>query len=136
MAPYSVFMEVTTILFSTQSQGLSPEISCLDQLRLINRHQETPHEGAFCDLVWSDPEPDIETWQVSQRGAGWLFGSKVTKEVFLVTSPFLTFQFCNINRLELVCRSHQLVDEGYKYYFDKTLVTVWSAPNYCYRSYS
>jgi len=101
--------------------GLSPDIASLDQLRLINRHQETPHEGPFCDLVWSDPEPDIETWQVSQRGAGWLFGSKVTKE------------FCNVNRLEMVCRSHQLVDEGYKYYFDKTLVTVWSAPNYCYR---
>ena len=25
--------------------GLSPDISSLDQLRLINRHQETPHEG-------------------------------------------------------------------------------------------
>jgi len=30
--------------------------------------------------MWSDPE-DIETWAVSPRGAGWLFGSKVTAEV-------------------------------------------------------
>ena len=39
------------------------------------RKQEIPHEGAFCDLMWSDPE-DIEDWSVSPRGAGWLFGSR------------------------------------------------------------
>jgi len=44
-------------------------------MRLIDRKQEIPHEGAFCDLMWSDPE-DIEDWSVSPRGAGWLFGSR------------------------------------------------------------
>ena len=92
-----------------------------DQIRTIRRDQEIPHEGAFCDLMWSDPE-EMETWQVSPRGAGWLFGWKVTDE------------FIQINGLELICRAHQLVQEGYKYMFpDKNLVTVWSAPNYCYR---
>jgi len=102
--------------------GLSPDVRTLDQIRTINRNQEIPHEGAFCDLMWSDPE-DIETWQVSPRGAGFfLFGSRVTTE------------FIHINNLELICRAHQLVQEGYKYMFDeKNLVTVWSAPNYCYR---
>jgi len=32
------------------------------------------------DLVWSDPE-EVDTWAVSPRGAGWLFGAKVTNEV-------------------------------------------------------
>ena len=41
---------------------------------------EIPHEGAFCDLVWSDPD-DVENWAVSPRGAGWLFGKRVTEEV-------------------------------------------------------
>jgi diadenosine tetraphosphatase ApaH/serine/threonine PP2A family protein phosphatase len=49
------------------------------QIRTIDRVCEIPHEGPFCDLMWSDPE-DIETWAVSPRGAGWLFGRKVTSE--------------------------------------------------------
>lgn len=100
--------------------GLSPEIKTLDQIRSINRDQEIPHKGAFCDLVWSDPE-DIETWAESPRGAGWLFGVSVTND------------FMEINKLELICRAHQLVHEGINYLFDRKLVTVWSAPNYCYR---
>lgn len=100
--------------------GLSPDIRTIDQIRTIPRNQEIPHEGAFCDLMWSDPE-DVGTWKVSPRGAGWLFGALVTHE------------FVEVNHLELVARAHQLVQEGHKYMFDDKLVTVWSAPNYCYR---
>ena len=62
--------------------GLSPEINTLDQIRTIDRNQEIPHKGAFCDLVWSDPE-DLDSgygtkaWNISPRGAGWLFGKQV-----------------------------------------------------------
>jgi len=101
--------------------GLSPEIRTIDQIRVVARAQEIPHEGAFCDLVWSDPE-DIDTWAVSPRGAGWLFGDKVATE------------FNHVNGLKTIARAHQLVNEGYKFHFpDKSVVTVWSAPNYCYR---
>ncbi|KAK5159098.1 hypothetical protein LTR04_005138 [Oleoguttula sp. CCFEE 6159] len=101
--------------------GLSPEIRTLDQIRVVARAQEIPHEGAFCDLVWSDPE-EVDTWAVSPRGAGWLFGDKVSSE------------FNHVNGLQLIARAHQLVNEGYRYHFkDKDVVTVWSAPNYCYR---
>ena len=101
--------------------GLSPQTRTLDQIRMVDRNREPPHEGPFCDLLWSDPE-DIDDWAISPRGAGWLFGGKVTKE------------FLHVNDLTLVARAHQLVQEGYMFHFeDDILVTVWSAPNYCYR---
>ena len=36
--------------------GLSPSIQTLDQIRIIDRKQEVPHDGPMCDLLWSDPE--------------------------------------------------------------------------------
>mmetsp|Transcript_9998 Transcript_9998/g.11479 ORF Transcript_9998/g.11479 Transcript_9998/m.11479 type:complete len:308 (+) Transcript_9998:453-1376(+) len=100
--------------------GLSPSINTLDQIRIIDRKQEVPHDGAMCDLMWSDPE-DIDGWGLSPRGAGYLFGKDVVEK------------FNTTNNIDLICRAHQLVMEGYKWMFNEALVTVWSAPNYCYR---
>ncbi|KAJ0403190.1 hypothetical protein ATCC90586_000161 [Pythium insidiosum] len=100
--------------------GLSPSINTLDQIRIIDRKQEVPHDGAMCDLMWSDPE-DIDGWGLSPRGAGYLFGGDVVEK------------FNQTNDIQLICRAHQLVMEGHKSMFNNALVTVWSAPNYCYR---
>lgn len=100
--------------------GLSPLIDTLDKIRLLDRKQEVPHEGAMCDLLWSDPD-EIDGWGLSPRGAGFLFGSDIVK------------CFNHKNDLSLICRAHQLVMEGFKEMFESSIVTVWSAPNYCYR---
>ena len=49
--------------------GLSPEVRTIDQLNVINRLQEIPHEGAFCDMMWSDPDDIPDAWKISPRGA-------------------------------------------------------------------
>lgn len=100
--------------------GLSPLIDMVDKIRLLDRKQEVPHEGAMCDLLWSDPD-EIDGWGLSPRGAGFLFGADIVKV------------FNHKNDLSLIARAHQLVMEGFKEMFDTSIVTVWSAPNYCYR---
>lgn len=60
--------------------GLSPSITTIDQIKLINRKQEIPHDGGMCDLLWSDPD-NIEKWSASPRGAGYIFGEPQVKEV-------------------------------------------------------
>lgn len=126
--------------------GLSPQISRIDEIGLLARAQEVPPEGPMSDLLWSDPEECLKNntsmtgsdeeeeaayygfgsglsggWASSPRGAGYLFGPDVVRT------------FLHTNDLQLIVRAHQLVMEGYKWMFDKSLVTVWSAPNYCYR---
>jgi diadenosine tetraphosphatase ApaH/serine/threonine PP2A family protein phosphatase len=71
--------------------------------------------------MWSDPEEDIDSWKQNPRGAGWLFGRRAVDE------------FNEVNEVKIIVRAHQLVKEGYKFHFGCKLVTVWSAPNYCYR---
>lgn len=73
------------------------------------------------DMLWSDPDPDIKGFSLSQRGAGFLFGAEEVEK------------FNKKNGTQLVARAHQLVMEGYTLMFNESLVTVWSAPNYCYR---
>jgi serine/threonine-protein phosphatase 4 catalytic subunit len=101
--------------------GLSPTIDTIDEIRNIDRKQEVPHDGAMCDLLWSDPDQDQKGFGISPRGAGYLFGKDVVE----------TFE--QLNKIDLIARAHQLVMEGYKMMFDEKLITIWSAPNYCYR---
>ena len=100
--------------------GLSPSIDTLDTIRQLDRAQEVPHEGAMCDLLWSDPD-ERQGWGISPRGAGYTFGQDVSE------------QFNHTNGLRLVSRAHQLVMDGYSWAHDKNVVTIFSAPNYCYR---
>lgn len=41
------------------------------------------------DLVWSDPE-EVDGWAISPRGAGYLFGAKVTHEVSIIKIIYIT----------------------------------------------
>ncbi|KAM3276288.1 hypothetical protein ACQJBY_044588 [Aegilops geniculata] len=100
--------------------GLSPSIETLDNVRSFDRIQEVPHEGPMCDLLWSDPD-DRCGWGISPRGAGYTFGQDISE------------QFNHTNSLKLIARAHQLVMEGFNWAHEQKVVTIFSAPNYCYR---
>jgi serine/threonine-protein phosphatase 4 catalytic subunit len=101
--------------------GLSPNVQTLDDIRKIERKQEVPRDGPMSDILWSDPDLDTKNFQMSPRGAGFFFGEEEVKK------------FNHTNNFELIARAHQLIQEGYQFMFENGLVTVWSAPNYCYR---
>lgn len=100
--------------------GLSPHIhNSLDVISEIQRPTTVPAHGLLGDLLWSDPNEKSETWQNNDRGVSYTFG-KAILESFLDRFDF-----------DLVVRAHMVVEDGYEFFGDRQLVTVFSAPNYC-----
>ena len=99
--------------------GLSPSLQTLDQLSQLKRPTDIPEKGLLCDLLWSDPESGGKSWKENDRGVSYTFSEKVLSN------------FLEKNELDLVCRAHQVVEEGYEFFAKKSCVTVFSAPNYC-----
>jgi len=84
------------------------------------RPTEVPDSGLLCDLLWSDPEEGITGWAENDgRGISYWFGSDIIKN------------FLKDNDLDLICRAHQVVEDGYSFFSKRQLVTIFSAPNYC-----
>ncbi|XP_067045094.1 serine/threonine-protein phosphatase PP1-beta-like isoform X2 [Acropora muricata] len=75
------------------------------------------HGGLSPDL--HDFDQDITGWGDNDRGVSWTFGGDVVRS------------FLTKHNLSLVARAHQVVEDGYRFFEKRKLVTLFSAPNYC-----
>ncbi len=98
--------------------GLSPHMQNIAEIDDIRRPLTIPDEGLACDLVWSDPDENIVGWAPNDRGVSFLFGADVVAD------------FCRKNKIDLIVRAHQVVEDGYEFFAQKKLVTIFTAPNY------
>ena len=99
--------------------GLSSELENVDQIKKLVRPTDVPEQGLLCDLLWSDPDNEANGFGPNDRGVSVTFNGDVVQK------------FLKNNDLDLICRAHQVVEEGYEFFADRKLVTVFSAPNYC-----
>jgi len=99
--------------------GLSPELTNFQQVTRLVRPTDVPDSGIICDLLWADPDKDIAGWAESDRGVSFIFGPDV------VTNFLQKFD------MDLICRAHQVVEDGYEFFARRQLITLFSAPNYC-----
>jgi len=99
--------------------GLSPDLRSLEQIRRIVRPTDIPDTGLLCDLVWADPDADVQGWGENDRGVSFTFGADVVEN------------FLKRHEFDLIVRAHQVVEDGYEFFAKRQLVTVFSAPNYC-----
>ncbi|EIE88121.1 hypothetical protein G6F46_010469 [Rhizopus delemar] len=99
--------------------GLSPDLQSMEQIRRVMRPTDIPDTGLLCDLLWSDPDKDIVGWSGNDRGISFTFGADIVSK------------FLQKHDLDLICRAHQVVEDGYEFFAKRQLVTLFSAPNYC-----
>ena len=99
--------------------GISPELTDINQIKKIKRPTEVPDKGLICDLLWSDPDAFINGWGENERGVSYVFGKDILSK------------FIKSQNIDMICRGHQVVEDGYEFFNNKQLVTVFSAPNYC-----
>ncbi|KAG8902267.1 serine/threonine protein phosphatase Pzh1 [Tulasnella sp. 403] len=99
--------------------GLSPSLASMEDIKRIQRPTDVPDYGLLNDLLWSDPSDTAADWEDNERGVSYCFGKSVIND-------FLTKY-----DMDLICRAHMVVEDGYEFWNDRTLVTVFSAPNYC-----
>ena len=99
--------------------GLGPDLDKISRIKNIIRPTDVPERGLLCDLLWSDPDESSNGFGSNERGVSVVFNGKMVQT------------FLKNNDLDLICRAHQVVEEGYEFFADRKLVTVFSAPNYC-----
>ncbi len=99
--------------------GLSPDLENIEQLYDIIRPTDVPNSGLLCDILWSDPSTEVDDWGQNERGISYIYSLTVIKK------------FLEQNNLDLICRAHQVVEDGYEFFGNRSLVTVFSAPDYC-----
>ena len=99
--------------------GLSKELQNIEQINKILRPTDIPNEGLLCDILWSDPNESLnEDFGSNERNISVTFSKDVVKN------------FLEKNNLDLICRAHQVVEEGFEFFADMKLVTIFTAPNY------
>ncbi|MFH4976238.1 hypothetical protein AB6A40_002947 [Gnathostoma spinigerum] len=99
--------------------GLSPHLNNWSQIRRLKRPINPPDVSVETDLLWSDPDSKIRGWRSNSRGVSYVFGEDVV------------YSFCARMDIDLIARAHQVVQDGYEFFANRKLVTIFSAPRYC-----
>ncbi|CAD6199199.1 unnamed protein product [Caenorhabditis auriculariae] len=88
-------------------------------LYAIKRPFDPPNRCIAMDLLWSDPDSAVTGWSKNSRGVSYVFGADVVRD------------FCQKMNIDLIARGHQVVQDGYEFFCNRRLVTIFSAPKYC-----
>ncbi|KAL7416390.1 Metallo-dependent phosphatase-like protein [Mrakia frigida] len=93
--------------------------NCLPVAAIIDERIFCMHGGLSPDLQSMDQiRRGTSGWGPNDRGVSFTFGEDVVQ------------RFLDKHELHVICRGHQVVEDGYEFFASRSLVTLFSAPNY------
>ncbi|CAI2318907.1 unnamed protein product [Caenorhabditis sp. 36 PRJEB53466] len=108
--------------------GIGPDLKSLDDIRKLKRPIT---QVATCrlaqDLLWSDP---LEGGTMPMIGSEPIFGKNAVRGLSCTFNDAAVLDVCNRLKIDLIVRAHQMIPEGFKFYADRHLLTIFSAPRY------
>lgn len=119
--PYSIIINESILCV----HGGIPEdnniLKKLKDLKLDKMNDDLSEEidKALFQIMWNDPKEEVSYFKPSYRGPGILFFGKDALDEFLQE-----------NNLDVIIRAHESFPEGYRWFFGKKLLTIFSAENY------
>ena len=99
--------------------GVGENFRSLFQVQDIPRPIKTFENKALTDLLWGDPDPQVEEYGSSYRGLGNTYGAGPAK------------RFLEDTQVKFLVRGHQCMNNGTEVTHNGKVITVFSASSYC-----
>ncbi|CAD5229452.1 unnamed protein product [Bursaphelenchus okinawaensis] len=100
--------------------GLSPRLSSIDAIKRIRLPFTDPIPDTLeQDLLWSDPSTTTKGFEFNKL-----------RDVSVSFGPDVVNKACKKMNLDLIVRAHQMMPNGYGFFANRKLVTVFSASRY------
>lgn len=100
--------------------GIPTDLSVLNKLKNLKPQDATQEiNNSLYQMIWNDPKEELIGFSPSYRGPGiFFFGGDVFEE------------FIGLNQLDYVIRAHECFIEGYRWFFNQKLLSIFSSANY------
>jgi protein phosphatase len=99
--------------------GIPRGLHNLEEIRNLEKGDKNAGNDILGQILWNDPSELCEKFKPNRtRGIHNIFGKKVFRE------------FLETHDLTMVIRAHEVFPQGYKYFFDHALLSIFSSPHY------
>ncbi|CAI2317936.1 unnamed protein product [Caenorhabditis sp. 36 PRJEB53466] len=107
--------------------GIGPNLKSLDNIRKIRRPLvDVSQDPLAQDLIWADPV-ELSLRVVLEKA---VYAPNLTRGLSVIFNEQAVIETCNALNISLIVRAHQMVLEGFRFYANRKLLTIFSAPRY------